>query len=735
MVAGVAITPNVDNLIVTIDGVLQHPTDAYTISGSILTFDSGPAAGVDFHVIIMGQSSTVGEGSIGADELQVSGDGTNNQLLKSDGDGTMSWINQNTVTASTAATLATARTIGGTSFNGSANIAVALAATATTLATTRAINGVNFDGSAAITVTADANTLSNTTLKSTVVTSSLTSVGTITSGAWTSSTKVASAYLDDDTAHLSTTQTFTGLKSFSLGSAHRVRITCTASDAAGIELYSGHGNWSIVNSNTVADTLEFTDVSASAIRMVIGNTGKVGIGITAPQRILDVKGTSAQPVSGILRVLGTSEYAIEMGAHSSSPWGTWIQSGYYVNGAGTYTSAGNLNLNPSGGNVGIGTSSPGHELEISAGTHPQIHISETTNGSNLRLYQTDNVASIFTGKNGAYSTSIELTTQASSGATAVRLAIVGDKVGIGTTSPQTPLHIAGVFSAGDGVSTASTDRYGASQPTIAHTPGTITSDGGTLRLWGVGGGNAEGNGAQLFFGGQFRTAGNPDAGFAKICGIKESATGTETYSGALTFYTRVHGYSHVERMRISSDGKVGIGVTNPDLGQLYVFNDSTTMTAYIQNNQGDGHCLTLKASASDESASENMFKCATDSASRFEVMNSGKVTVNNSQVHAGASDQRVKKNITTMTNVLDDINKLRGVTFNWRESVESLRWNNPDDIDKQYGMIAQEVEEVWSELVSADDNGIKNISYEPIVAILLQGMKELSAKVEALENA
>jgi hypothetical protein len=54
------------------------------------------------------------------------------------------------------------------------------AATATKLATTRAINGVNFDGSAAITVTADANTLTGTVLKSTVVSSSLTSVGTLT---------------------------------------------------------------------------------------------------------------------------------------------------------------------------------------------------------------------------------------------------------------------------------------------------------------------------------------------------------------------------------------------------------------------------------------------------------------------------------------------------------------------------------------------------------------------------
>ena len=52
--------------------------------------------------------------------------------------------------AATATTLATARTIGGTSFDGSANIAVALAATATALATARTIGGVSFDGTANI---------------------------------------------------------------------------------------------------------------------------------------------------------------------------------------------------------------------------------------------------------------------------------------------------------------------------------------------------------------------------------------------------------------------------------------------------------------------------------------------------------------------------------------------------------------------------------------------------------
>jgi hypothetical protein len=54
--------------------------------------------------------------------------------------------------AATATALETARTIGGTSFDGTANIAVALAATATALASARTIGGTSFDGTANIAV-------------------------------------------------------------------------------------------------------------------------------------------------------------------------------------------------------------------------------------------------------------------------------------------------------------------------------------------------------------------------------------------------------------------------------------------------------------------------------------------------------------------------------------------------------------------------------------------------------
>ena len=108
--------------------------------------------------------------------------------------------------ASSASTLATARTIGGVSFNGSANINLPgvnsagnqnTTGSAATLTTARTINGTSFNGSANITVTAAATTLTGTSLKSTVVGSSLTSVGTIGTGVW-QGTAIATAYIADD---------------------------------------------------------------------------------------------------------------------------------------------------------------------------------------------------------------------------------------------------------------------------------------------------------------------------------------------------------------------------------------------------------------------------------------------------------------------------------------------------------------------------------------------------------
>ena len=223
------------------------------------------------------------------------------------------------------------------------------------------------------------------------------------------------------------------------------------------------------------------------------------------------------------------------------------------------------------------------------------------------------------------------------------------------------------------------------------------------------------------------------AGFIQLWG-RGSFEGSARYSD-MAFHTGRSG-GLTEAMRIDYRGNVGVGVTNPDLGRLYVFNDSTTYTGFFQQNQGGGHALRVYASASDAD-NEPLLYCGTDDeADRFSVRNQGRIYQNGSQLHAESSDERLKKNISTISGVLTDLEKIRGVTFNWRASSEDFpKWNTDDHTKKHYGVIAQEVEKVYPELVNESGAGYKTMNYEMLVPILLQGMKELTARLEALENA
>jgi hypothetical protein len=87
------------------------------------------------------------------------------------------------------------------------------------------------------------------------------------------------------------------------------------------------------------------------------------------------------------------------------------------------------------------------------------------------------------------------------------------------------------------------------------------------------------------------------------------------------------------------------------------------------------------------------------------------------------SDERLKDNIKTLTDGLDKVEQLRGVTYT-RDEKESI------------GVIAQEVEKILPEIVlTADDEmGTKSVDYSRITAVLIEAVKELSARVKELEN-
>jgi hypothetical protein len=86
-----------------------------------------------------------------------------------------------------------------------------------------------------------------------------------------------------------------------------------------------------------------------------------------------------------------------------------------------------------------------------------------------------------------------------------------------------------------------------------------------------------------------------------------------------------------------------------------------------------------------------------------------------------SSDERLKDNITTAPVGL--IDSLKGRDWDWSESGE-----------RGSGVVAQELEQVLPHLVHEDDDGMKSVSYNGLIAYLIEEIKDLKSQVEALKN-
>ena len=83
------------------------------------------------------------------------------------------------------------------------------------------------------------------------------------------------------------------------------------------------------------------------------------------------------------------------------------------------------------------------------------------------------------------------------------------------------------------------------------------------------------------------------------------------------------------------------------------------------------------------------------------------------------SDISLKQNINVIDSALSKISQLNGYTFNWK--------NN----DKEaVGIMAQEVEKVLPQIVATGEDGYKKVSYDSLIPLLIEAVKELSAKVK-----
>ena len=206
-----------------------------------------------------------------------------------------------------------------------------------------------------------------------------------------------------------------------------------------------------------------------------------------------------------------------------------------------------------------------------------------------------------------------------------------------------------------------------------------------------------------------------------------------------------------ERIRIDASGNVGIGTTGPSqkldvagsaaLSGAGVYFWAGYGSNYIKLAEGDPGLLEtyrkFRLNVNAQSGPITAMDIDLNGNVGIGIVPTGpyKLEVNGKVKSDGineTSDQRYKKNISTLENALGKVKELRGVNYEWRTG--EFKDKN-FDVAPQIGLIAQEVEKIIPQVVQTDANGYKSVEYSKLVALLIEAVKEQEKKIESLQSA
>jgi len=166
-------------------------------------------------------------------------------------------------------------------------------------------------------------------------------------------------------------------------------------------------------------------------------------------------------------------------------------------------------------------------------------------------------------------------------------------------------------------------------------------------------------------------------------------------------------------------GNINIGITNDNTintssGNLIL--DSATDLLVINASTNVGGDISISGDTSITGNTDITGNVAID----------GELTVTGDITAFYTSDERLKDNVTPIDDPLAKVLSISGNTYDWNKT----SGKEGHDV----GVIAQEVLKVLPEAVTTRDNGYLAVDYQRIVPLLVEAIKELSAKVENLEN-
>ncbi len=513
--------------------------------------------------------------------------------------------------------------------------------------------------------------------------------------------------------------------------------------------------------------MDFQLGATRQLRMtILGANGNVGIGTETPQSKLHVKGDNLS--AGIMRLEGPQ----------SNAYALWFVDDVYTGYLGSYNGASDMDFgtgdsNSTGkthlvtqaiprltvaadGNIGIGTTDPGINrlLVTTDGTNA---ISATSSNPGGTFFNLDNssadgeswnlISTGATNSEGAGKLAFQTFAGASPG-TKMTIQVDGN-VGIGTPNPGVRLDVVG-----DGSGDVATFSSGGSTTNKVN----FNSNSGYLGY----------------------------IGSSVVAGDLELGTGG-TSSNAINLNTQ-----NVTRLKVTADGKVGIGMTDPNDALDIETDGATTNSAIdakvnyvgsvdirgidINNEPGEGFGYGVYGTAgymglygqsnggAYSGSTYGVYGLASGTAgNRYSVYGAG-VTGTGSTEYAGyfagnvtvtgtfnnPSDARLKKNVKDYENALEIISQLDAKTYEFKNN-EYEQMGLPQG--PQIGFIAQELEKVLPslvkenvhpEVVEHDEEGnrtvvkeavsYKGVDYRALIPVLTAGIKELNGEVEAKDE-
>ena len=97
-----------------------------------------------------------------------------------------------------------------------------------------------------------------------------------------------------------------------------------------------------------------------------------------------------------------------------------------------------------------------------------------------------------------------------------------------------------------------------------------------------------------------------------------------------------------------------------------------------------------------------------------------------------SSDPSLKENKKLIQSPLDKISQLGGYSFDWKDEARDIVGDHLNG--KDYGVMADEVQALFPELVDTRSNGIRAVKYDKLVPLLIEGIKELKEELNMIKE-